>query len=290
MGVDFSVICNNGDDIQARYNAAKALRPNNQPLSPTNRAALLVVPGHYGLLTADADYVDVMPTGQHQSIPSVFLMAIDVKAKDVRISGIGMISPDTAFLASGEPGQTFTNCRGGKNSFGGVGLTPKAGGTYINCVGGNESFGSGPGAVASGTFIDCTAGDGSFGSTGMPVVGLPAPTASGIFTNCTGGAGCFGGGYGNATGIFTNCSALDASFGKVAAGRFSNCRGGKISFGEPGGVTGTFEFCVSGDGSFANCEASARILYCRVRAGGFGSNIKGTIRHSLDGNLNPVNT
>lgn len=72
---------------------------------------------------------------------------------------------------------TFTNCKGGYGTFGGIdGI---ASGTFNNCTGGTGSFGK----VSSGTFNYCIGGDSSFGSSGI---------ASGTFSFCKAGEYSFG--------------------------------------------------------------------------------------------------
>jgi len=196
------VWCKHGDNPQARYNLAKTLTPNGQPLSATNRATLLILPGTYaGSLAVDAQFVDVHAIGQETSRPSVRIGGINVTANDVGVSGIEV---GGQFLINGLlPLQRFTNCTGGDFSFGGpdgeFGVGGHASGTFTNCTAGMFSFGAGSlgdYGTCNGWFENCTASSLSFGVNAL---------VQGTFINCTGEADCFGSG-GAGSGTFTLCS------------------------------------------------------------------------------------
>lgn len=261
------ILCKHGDTPQARYDLAKTLTPNGQPLSATNRATLIVLPGTYaGSLAVDTSFVDVYGVGQQPNLPAVTLGGISVTAADVRVSGISVGAQ--RFAITGLAGQHFTNCTGG-----------------------NQSFGGGPGGIASGTFINCTGTAQSFGGGGG--------TASGTFTNCIGGAVSFGL---FASGTFTNCTTTGSgSFSAVtgaASGTFINCTGRNTAFGGGGGgvCSGTFINCTAdlnsfNGASYVNITAGARLIGCRLTVGSFGSVVAGAVmRYCIDGNFNEVNT
>ena len=214
---DAYVWCKHGDTPQDRYDLAKTLTPNGQPLSATNRVTLIILTGTYaGSLNVDASFVDVYGIGQQPNLPAVTLGGINVTAADVRVSGVGVGTQP--FKINGLAGQRFTNCAGGEGSFGSYGT---ASGTFANCTGSDGSFGSY--GIASGTFANCTGGDKSFGQSG---------TASGTFDGCRGGRECFGGGnpdeYAEVSGAFVDCAGGSNSFGDYgttkASARFVSCR------------------------------------------------------------------
>jgi len=66
---DSVIICNQGDDLQAKYDEAYALLPNGLPQSATNRASLVVMGGTYGNLLETVDvpsFVDITGIGNAQ--------------------------------------------------------------------------------------------------------------------------------------------------------------------------------------------------------------------------------
>ena len=61
---DSVVICNNGDNIQDKYDEAAALTPNGNPLSATNLASLIVMSGTYGNIYTPSDlFVNIIGIG-----------------------------------------------------------------------------------------------------------------------------------------------------------------------------------------------------------------------------------
>jgi hypothetical protein len=61
---DAVIICNQGDDIQAKHGEAVLLTPNGNPKSATNRATLLVMTGTYGdLIITGSSYTDIVGIG-----------------------------------------------------------------------------------------------------------------------------------------------------------------------------------------------------------------------------------
>jgi len=261
------VIAIPGDNLIEKYAEAKALTPNSQAKSETNRASLIILPGEYSVsqeLVIDTSFVDIIGLGAQVKNPSVTILnnTISVTANDVRVSGIS-VGNQQFKIADSKPLQYFENCSGGDNSFSSQNpYNFQASGTFVNCTGGDVSFAGF--RIASGTFINCSGGYASFGGDGG--------YASGIFENCVGGDYSFGGGYGaNAIGKFTKCSGGTYSFGGqfgTANGTFTDCTGGEYSFAGEGGIaSGTFNRC-KGDfysfgsygvasGSFSNCSGES---------------------------------
>ena len=96
----------------------------------------------------------------------------------------------------------------------------------------------------------------------------------------SGGTGSFGGQAGTASGIFENCKGENGSFGGAdgtASGTFINCKGAAGCFGGMGGTaSGTFTDCTGGGASFGGgpggkISSTARLYYCRLTSGTFGT-------------------
>ena len=119
---DTYVICQPGDDLLAKYTAAKALTPGGNAKSATNRAALIIYPGEYDIgdqtLTIDTDYVDVIGLGAARWAPSVFISStataqISFGGTDVRVVGL---SSALSSAAVGGTKRIVANC-GGQNFY-----------------------------------------------------------------------------------------------------------------------------------------------------------------------------
>lgn len=276
------ILCKTGDDIAAKYAAAKLLTPGGNALSATNRAYLVIMPGVYPLTAQweiDAEFVDVIGLGssalERGCVVAVTTSGdydINVSANNVRITGIGTQPegigvPTNIKTVGGKPLQVFERCISPGTTFafygeGGFGSGDGSiSGTFVNCMAGNNSFGGLiPGMwgepSASGTFINCTGGNGSFGGK----------AATGMFTNCTGGIGSFGSFGGGASGSFNNCVGGDASFGGGenggAEGYFVNCTAGGASFGTSGYPGGTLIGCRLTSGSFPPPTGSGKQRFC----------------------------
>jgi hypothetical protein len=266
------IIVQTGDNLAAKYTAAKALTPNGAAKSATNRASLIIFPGTYSLsaeLAIDAEFVDVIGLGAQTQNPAVFvggsginplngytlLYSLNVSANDVRVSGISVsVGPYSSYMpfkiSGGKPLQVFENCVGGDSSFFGPGLTVS--GTFIGCVGGNFSFGS----TASGTFINCKGGTNfGFGGSGGGI-------ASGVFIDCSANWYAFGGSGSTASGTFTRCTGGNASFagfgGATASGVFTNCRlttGTFKSLTAPASGKALMINCIDGNGDIIEGQA-----------------------------------
>jgi hypothetical protein len=317
IDTDATIFATPDDDLAAKYAEAKALTPNSNPLSKTNRAALILMPGVYTLsaeLAVDTNYVDVIALGSATKTPSVSLLGgnINVTAWDVDIIGIesnvfGVTGRSN--ITTGVTGTASTNTvnitghglvRGDVISFqsitGGSGLTTNVryvlrtatADTFqlsVESTGANANFTTditaGNVRIPSNTsqrITNCVGGNESFGTFGI---------ASGTFTNCVGGAFAFGG-DGTSSGVFTNCAGGDYAFGGsgTASGTFTNCVGGIESFGGSGGTaSGTFTNCTGGSDSFGGeGTLTGKLYYCRLTSGAFETVSGGGItRYCIDG-------
>jgi len=292
----------NGAALIAAYTAAKALTPNGEELSATNRACVIIPPGNYDLdhgeddacvpLTLDTEFVDIIGLTTDRSLQQIYGTpeatnsgVIVQTADDVHVSNLYVKiltevesanwndTDSAAYFPSTSLSNTVVdNCQfdgqDGSNDEGprlfSMRLYIEYSGTFNNCTGGNFAFGGK--STASGTFTNCTGGNSAFGSDGG--------TASGTFTNCTGGNSAFGGAGGTASGTFTNCTGGDVAFGSggTASGTFTNCTGGDYSFGIYGTVSGVFTNCTGGEAAFGGDRgtASGTFNYCTGGADAFG--------------------
>ena len=307
----------NGAALIAAYTAAKALTPNGEELSATNRACVIIPPGNYDLdhgeddacvpLTLDTEFVDIIGLTTDRSLQQIYGTpeatnsgVIVQTADDVHVSNLYVKiltevesanwndTDSAAYFPSTSLSNTVVdNCQfdgqDGSNDEGprlfSMRLYIEYSGTFTNCTGGYSAFGGG-GGTASGTFTNCTGGDNSFGGAGG--------TASGTFTNCTGGGYSFGGG-GTASGTFNYCTGGDYSFGGdegTASGTFTNCTGGAGAFGRGGTASGTFTNCTGGNSAFggAGGTLSGQLYYCRLTTGSFQTlAVGGKLRACVDG-------
>jgi hypothetical protein len=229
---DGYVLCQQGDNLAAKYAEAKAKSP-----SATNRVTLFIVPGTYSLsseLAIDAEYVDIVGLGAQFQSPAVIVTnnTLNITANDVRVSGIS-VGTQQFKIGNNKSLQVFENCTGGIGSFG-TSQGSVVSGKFTNCVGLEESFG-GTGGTASGVFTNCSAAAGSFGG------GVPEADASGVFLNCSAGGSSFGGGPGddgNLTGKLISCRIIDIG----------------ASYRTPSG-SGIIRFCLDGDNNIVNADA-----------------------------------
>ena len=263
----------NGAALIAAYTAAKALTPNGEELSATNRASVIIPPGVYDLgsgegytpLTLDTEFVDLIGLtsdrkSQHiKGTPPATNSGVIVQtADDVHISNLtveiltvveqanfGNTDSAAYFPSTNLSNTVIDNCEFIGGDFGEDAL-----------------FAMRMAIEYSGTFNSCTGGAGAFGGYGG--------TASGVFTNCTGGAGAFGGDGGTASGTFNYCTGGETAFGGdgggTASGIFNNCTGGEAAFGGYGGVL------------------SGKLYYCRLTVGSFQTLAEGgKLRACIDG-------
>lgn len=236
-----------GDSLSVKYGEAKLLTPGGNPLSATNRATLVIMPGNYTLaatLVLDTEFVDIIGLGGVVKKPAVHISGdnIQATADDIRVNGLNM---GTQVISVGNTltNQVFQNCVGGNGMFQ---ASNEVAGTFIDCVGGDDSF-TGASTVASGRFIRCDAGGGALGCFGFD--------ASGYFEDCTATGDYAFGGFANSYGTFVRCTALgNVTFGAlgIASGIYTDCKAtGTDSFGSGGVANGTFTRCTAtGAGSF----------------------------------------
>jgi len=266
----------NGAALIAAYTAAKALTPNGEELSATNRACVIIPPGNYDLdhgeddacvpLTLDTEFVDIIGLTTDRSLQQIYGTpeatnsgVIVQTADDVHVSNLYVKiltevesanwndTDSAAYFPSTSLSNTVVdNCQfdgqDGSNDEGprlfSMRLYIEYSGTFNNCTGGNFAFG-GAGGTASGTFTNCTGGGDAFGGGG-------GGRASGTFTNCTGGGDAFGGGGGG-----------------TASGTFTNCTGGNYSFGGAGGtLSGQLYYCRLTTGSFQTLAEGGKLRAC----------------------------
>lgn len=284
----------NGVSLLAAYDSACLLTPHGQPLSATNRAAVLVPPGAYDLGTAqiemDCEFVDLIglstkPRDQHIYGISAGLGTgvLHQSANDVGIENVwlhctrdsgtpgGLSDAISAYFPeSNLPLTVVRNCvfEGNSSHAHGMRLNINYSGTYEKCVSDFGAFG-GMG-LATGKFTDCVGGWDSFAGQG---------TAAGTFERCVGSANSFGGSRGTASGTFIDCVGGSYAFGgggfmSTSSGLFIRCRAGTESFG--GGsplahATGTFIECIGGDGAFGGNGSSSDGGVFQFCIGGPGS-------------------
>jgi hypothetical protein len=242
----------NGAALIAAYTAAKALTPNGEELSATNRASVIIPPGVYDLgsgegytpLTLDTEFVDLIGLtsdrkSQHiKGTPPATNSGVIVQtANNVHISNLTVEilteseevnwdhTDSAAYFPSTNLSNTvIDNCEfigeeGGDGAMFAMRLYIEYSGTFNSCVVGLFAFGGG--GTASGTFNYCTGGVGAFGGSG---------TASGTFNYCTGGEAAFGGG-GVLSGKLYYCRLTVGSFQTLAeGGKLRACIDGSDTF------------------------------------------------------------
>ena len=242
----------NGAALIAAYTAAKALTPNGEELSATNRACVIIPPGNYDLdhgeddacvpLTLDTEFVDIIGLTTDRSLQQIYGTpeatnsgVIVQTADDVHVSNLYVKiltevesanwndTDSAAYFPSTSLSNTVVdNCQ----------FDGQAGSKYE----GPRLFSMRLYIEYSGTFNNCTGGKGAFGSGG---------TASGTFTNCTGENSAFGGGGGTASGTFTNCTGGEAAFG-----------------GDEGTLSGQLYYCRLTTGSFQTLAEGGKLRAC----------------------------
>jgi len=307
----------NGAALIAAYTAAKALTPNGEELSATNRACVIIPPGNYDLdhgeddacvpLTLDTEFVDIIGLTTDRSLQQIYGTpeatnsgVIVQTADDVHVSNLYVKiltevesanwndTDSAAYFPSTSLSNTVVdNCQfdGQDGSYDegprlfSMRLYIEYSGTFNNCTGGNFAFGGK--STASGTFNNCTGGEAAFGGD--------EGTASGTFNYCTGGGNFAFGGGGTASGTFTSCTGGYNAFGGArgtASGTFTSCTGGYNAFGGGGTASGTFTNCTGGDYSFggAGGTLSGQLYYCRLTTGSFQTLAEGgKLRACIDG-------
>lgn len=297
----------NGQSLRDAYADAITQTPGGNPLSATNRFALLIPPGTYALgstgLTLDTQFVDLIGLGRADETiitsvsntnggnGTIIQTTNDIKFRNLTIQNdaaaysTGTGTDDSGYAPQGVyPSTEFTDCIFFNPGTGGDGapfmrLGVEYGGTYQRCRG--IDGGSGISvffAIASGNYFDCHTSVNGFGYLGE---------ASGIFTDSS----CLDGfGFGaDATGSFTRCTAFNSGFGSNgnASGTFNLCTALTESFGWGNGLTcsGTFVGCKATDYSFGDSTVDAQFIDCRSGLISFGNffEMAGTYTNCIGG-------
>jgi hypothetical protein len=249
----------NGANLLTAYARAKSMKPQNQPLSSTNRATVFLLPATYTIadsaLNLDTAFVDIIglgnvePTKIESSGNALVQTADDVGLENLTLgchstAPINFTSVDKAayFPADNLSKTIVKNCRFTTSN---NGLSMRLGVRY------------------SGLYQDCQSGPLSFG----------AGNFWGTAKNCIAGHQSFGG-----PGVLTACQIDGAISGSSATtGRLSDCRVGPVPDNSP--------CIVLGEGaSLYNCtlianpggntwsidaigQVRARIAHCRFNRG-----------------------
>ena len=307
-GIETNDAVQNGLNLKAAYANACALTPNGQPLSNTNRAAVLIMPGSYDFrnspLEMDTEFVDIIGIGSPEDIfvtsqysvndgkGTITKICDNAVIKNITISnGATAAGLFTDLDASGFAPQAvysnesidnvifFSSATGSPYMRIGV----QYAGSYTNCKVVRQGFT--PWVMfagAIGTFKNCDAGsDYGFGfSFGSPTLGNL--NTSGTFENCSCFVG-FGwysvGETGTVSGTFKNCTAQSGSFGNAGGfvtGTFIGCRGGNDCFGINNASStlsnyGQYIDCVGGDNSFSGFEVGGKFVNCKAGLNSFNS-------------------
>jgi hypothetical protein len=204
------VTAKQGDDLIAKYAAAKALGT-----SPSNRSALLIMPGAYTItatLSLNGEYTDVIGLGASYRTPSVVISNINTNTViDVPVTT--MIRQISGLKADNNGAGKFT-VQPALTAGGAGSLT-----TFIDCTAlGTQSFGYYTGSTQpyfNSSFYNCTSNDQSFACINPTI--LTTSIITGRYENCVAGNNSFAtaiGSFGKVTNQATirNCSAGTRSF------------------------------------------------------------------------------
>jgi len=312
LDTDSVIWCNDGDNIQDKYDEAAALTPNGNPLSATNLASLIVTSGTYGNIYTPSDlFVNIIGIGtvkmgslslngasalNYATIDNLTLTSGYEDAGNYGVikniicgsfsnfvENIGLIQNvkcDNDFYMETNSG-IIDGCDGGTapKSFGGN-LSSYNNGTIKNCTAsGIDSFGQ---QDASGVTENCIGGNRSFAAASPHVSFI-----RGTYKNCKGGNNSFFGINIDASGVRTieatyiDCTAGDNSFGFVNfvgaetqfAGSALNCTSGDKGFAAAGTTGGTSKII---DGAIIeNCVAGSASF--GTFNGAFGSYNEGAV-------------
>ena len=308
---DSVVICNNGDNIQDKYDEAAALTPNGNPLSATNLASLIVMSGTYGNIYTPSDlFVNIIGIGtvtvgslslngasalNYATIDNLTLNQYEDAGnygiiKNIICTSFSSFVENFGLIQNVKCSNDFymeTNsgiidgCDGGTatKSFGGN-LSSYNNGTIKNCTAsGIDSFGQ---QDASGVTENCIGGNRSFAAASPHVSFI-----RGTYKNCKGGNNSFFGINTDTSGVRTieatyiDCTAGDNSFGFVNfvgaetqfAGSALNCTSGDKGFAAAGTTGGTSKII---DGAIIeNCVAGSASF--GTFNGAFGSYNEGAV-------------
>jgi len=274
----------NGQSLKDAYADAITLTPGGNPLSISNRVAILVPPGTYALgttgLTMNTQFVDLIGLGRADEtiitsvsntgtgLGTIIQTTNNIKFRNLTIQNssaaysTGTDQDDSGYAPQGVyPSVEFTDCIFNNPGTGGNGapfmrLDTEYSGSFTRCRGVDGAGVSVFFAIASGNYFDCHYAGPGFGYAGE---------ASGVFTDCS-----IYNGFGytsDASGSFARCTAFNSGFGSAgnASGNFSYCTALTESFGWGDSVTcsGTFLLCKATDNSFGNSTSAAEFVDCQ---------------------------
>lgn len=281
----------NGQSLKDAYADAVTLTPGGNPLSISNRVAILVPPGTYALgttgLTMNTQFVDLIGLGRADEtiitsvsntgtgLGTIIQTTNNIKFRNLTIQNssaaysTGTDQDDSGYAPQGVyPSVEFTDCVFNNPGTGGNGapfmrLGHEYSGSFTRCRGVDGAGVSVFFAIASGNYFDCHYAGPGFGYAGE---------ASGVFTDCSCTDGF--GHEANASGSFTRCTAFNSGFGRNAnaSGNFSYCTALTESFGWGDGVTcsGTFTNCNGTISCFGSSTNTAVFRNCYTDDIGFG--------------------
>lgn len=204
----------NAASLLAAYNAAKALTPNGNAISATNRVVLLLQPGTYDFETTpfnlNGAFIDLVGIGAREDVvitgsvitndSAVVLQSVnDVRLQNITIRNTAnSLQTDTAaayrpmsvYAASRYINVAFESITGA-----GWAMAASCDGYWQDCSLGDYAMSgysnSGDPYTINGTFVNCVAGWGAWG--GDPDLGVTqGANVTAKFYGCTGGSGSFG--------------------------------------------------------------------------------------------------
>ena len=282
LDTDSVIWCNDGDNIQDKYDEAAALTPNGNPLSATNLASLIVTSGTYGNIYTPSDlFVNIIGIGT----VTVGSLSLD-GASALNYATIDNLTITSGYEDAGNYGVIKNIICGNLSSFvENFGLIQNVkcssnfymetnSGIIDGCDGGtnSRSFGGDLGSINNGTIKNCTAaGNGSFGQQG----------ADGVTENCTAGLYAFAsnsnkivwGATSGVYGTYKNCTAGDQSFfarntdqnvTRDMNATYIGCKAGDKSFGFLNSSLSSTSF----KGKAINCEAGIQSFVAALNGTG----------------------
>lgn len=298
----------NGTALRAAYADALTLTPGGNPLSATNRVAILCPPGVYDLgstgLDLTSEFIDIFGEGAREDViissasnTGTGVGTITGSVDGYRLANLTLQNTAPAFSAFDSTDDSAYAPQGAQASvilqnilfynpiLSGDGapfmrLGVDYGGTYRDCKGLDDIGNSVLFPGASGNFERCTYDYSGFGV-------FLAPT--GTFTDCSLGGQGFGVTFsGTMSGTYTRCVAGSGSFGfsnATVSATFIDCRCLGSGFGTTGAtLSGTWTRCISGNTSFVGSVLSGSFLECSAGTGSFsGTTMSGTFTSCLSG-------
>ena len=208
----------NGAALIAAYTAAKALTPNGEELSATNRACVIIPPGNYDLdhgeddacvpLTLDTEFVDIIGLTTDRSLQQIY------GTPEATNSGVIVQTADDVHVSN-----LYVKIL-----------------TEVESANWNDTDSAAyfPSTSLSNTVVDNCQFDGQAGSKyeGPRLFSMRLYIEySGTFTNCTGGDYSFGGAGGTLSGQLYYCRLTTGSFQTLAeGGKLRACVDGSDTF------------------------------------------------------------